>query len=309
MKKILVGFVVTLLITTYCYTAFAKDRDNNPPGKAGGRGTNWENKPGPQGGAGASPNIRRDRDNNPPGRAGGAGTNWENRPGPQGGPGAGPNQRPAGFDKGEKKGWGGENMPPGLRKDRDNNPPGQIGGPGTNWENPPGMEGGPGTGPDGSQPPQRFEEWLQRHPGIAHEMDLNNDGTVDEFEKTQGRKKAREKWFENHPELKERLDANKDGVIDEQEKQAARENWQERKKEWIESRPDFKEKMDTNQDGAIDPAERKAAHEAWKEAHPYRKDYDNNPPGAAGGPGTNWENKPGPRGGAGASPNRPHPKR
>lgn len=32
-------------------------------------------------------------------------------------------------------------------------------------------------------------------------------------------------------------------------------------------------------------------------------DYDDNPPGPRGGPGTNWENPPGPRGGPGASPN------
>ena len=31
---------------------------------------------------------RHDHDNNPPGRAGGAGTNWENPPGWRGGPGA-----------------------------------------------------------------------------------------------------------------------------------------------------------------------------------------------------------------------------
>jgi len=36
---------------------------------------------------------RRDRDNNPPGRAGGPGTNWENPPGPKGGPGASPDRR------------------------------------------------------------------------------------------------------------------------------------------------------------------------------------------------------------------------
>ena len=35
------------------------DRDNNPPGWAGGPGTNWENPPGPLGGPGASPNHRR----------------------------------------------------------------------------------------------------------------------------------------------------------------------------------------------------------------------------------------------------------
>ena len=31
------------------------DNDSNPPGRAGGRGTNWENPPGRTGGAGASP--------------------------------------------------------------------------------------------------------------------------------------------------------------------------------------------------------------------------------------------------------------
>lgn len=32
--------------------------------------------------------------------------------------------------------------------DRDDNPPGRAGGPGTNWENPPGLRGGPGASPD-----------------------------------------------------------------------------------------------------------------------------------------------------------------
>lgn len=32
-----------------------RDRDDNPPGRRGGRGTNWENPPGPAGGPGASP--------------------------------------------------------------------------------------------------------------------------------------------------------------------------------------------------------------------------------------------------------------
>ncbi len=35
-----------------------------------------------------------------------------------------------------------------YRGDRDGNPPGWIGGPGTNWENPPGRVGGPGVSPD-----------------------------------------------------------------------------------------------------------------------------------------------------------------
>jgi hypothetical protein len=32
--------------------------------------------------------------------------------------------------------------------DRDTNPPGPRGGPGTNWENPPGPSGGPGASPN-----------------------------------------------------------------------------------------------------------------------------------------------------------------
>jgi hypothetical protein len=79
------------------------DRDNNPPGPAGGPGTNWENPPGPAGGPGTSPDRRRwyrtpdgswrDRDDNPPGPAGGPGTNWENPPGSYGGYGTSPDRR------------------------------------------------------------------------------------------------------------------------------------------------------------------------------------------------------------------------
>ena len=41
------------------------------------------------------------------------------------------------------------------RRDRDHNPPGPIGGRGTNWENPPGPRGGPGTSPDRRRPRRR----------------------------------------------------------------------------------------------------------------------------------------------------------
>lgn len=34
------------------------------------------------------------------------------------------------------------------KRDKDNNPPGAAGGPGTNWENPPGAKGGPGASPN-----------------------------------------------------------------------------------------------------------------------------------------------------------------
>ena len=40
--------------------------------------------------------------------------------------------------------------------DRDNNPPGIIGGPGTNWENPPGPVGGVGASPNRHHPALRY---------------------------------------------------------------------------------------------------------------------------------------------------------
>ena len=70
--------------------ACATDYDDNPPGLAGGWGTNWENPPGPQGGPGAfgyySPDYGwYDQDRrcwreprwNPPGPRGGPGWGWE----------------------------------------------------------------------------------------------------------------------------------------------------------------------------------------------------------------------------------------
>ncbi|MFQ5625371.1 MAG: hypothetical protein ACE5FM_01790, partial [Methyloligellaceae bacterium] len=42
--------------------------------------------------------------------------------------------------------------------DRDNNPPGPRGGPGTNWENPPGPRGGPGASPDAKP----WRPWVRR---------------------------------------------------------------------------------------------------------------------------------------------------
>ena len=133
-RSMLSAFALALALTfagTAC--AHPHDRDNNPPGRAGGPGTNWENPPGWRGGPGASPDYRyyrrhntrhkfilvdggyyfhadfgywhprygwwnqsgrcwRDNDNNPPGRAGGRGTNWENPPGRKGGPGASPDR-------------------------------------------------------------------------------------------------------------------------------------------------------------------------------------------------------------------------
>lgn len=47
-----------------------QDHGNNPPGKAGGPGTDWENPPGPAGGPGASPDRHpRENHQNAPGKA------------------------------------------------------------------------------------------------------------------------------------------------------------------------------------------------------------------------------------------------
>jgi hypothetical protein len=115
--------------------ASAEARPHNPPGPAGGPGTDWRNPPGPYGGPGASP------------------YRW-NPPGPRGGPGAGPYWRYSGphpyayyrYHAGRRLFW----HPRGYwcRFDRDDNPPGPRGGPGTNWENPPGPRGGPGASPN-----------------------------------------------------------------------------------------------------------------------------------------------------------------
>ena len=56
---LLFALSAVLIGTSVPATALAKsDSDNNPPGPAGGPGTNWENPPGPKGGPGASPNRR-----------------------------------------------------------------------------------------------------------------------------------------------------------------------------------------------------------------------------------------------------------
>ncbi len=55
------------------------------------------------------------------------------------------------------------------RRDRDNNPPGMRGGPGTNWENRPGPQGGPGASPDRRVPP------AVRDPGVNARQHRQHD--------------------------------------------------------------------------------------------------------------------------------------
>ncbi len=122
LKALTAVSIAALVVAASIADAGEFRRRNNPPGPAGGRGTNWwlGNPPGPVGGRGAGPRWRGrvipqtwaywgahdgyhwykhpngywcmfDNDGNPPGPAGGPGTNWENPPGPIGGPGASPN--------------------------------------------------------------------------------------------------------------------------------------------------------------------------------------------------------------------------
>lgn len=234
-NRFLLSFLIVISLVVGSIPAFAKpDRDNNPPGPRGGVGTNWENPRGPVGGSGASP----DR----PGM---------NPPGVFGGPGAGP-----------------------LWKDNPNkidNPPGPMGGAGTDW-NPPGPIGGPGgVGP--VKDSEKYEEWIEKHKEKAAEwqekkealkekMDLNDDGKIEPKEKAL----AREKWMENHPEMKEKWEER-------------REKRQEEIEKWHANRPmppgHMKEQFDADQNGKLNKEERenlktawKEKHEAWKKAHP-----------------------------------------
>ena len=58
--------VVVFLFQMNAYAGPRHDRDNNPPGPAGGPGTNWENPPGPAGGPGTSPDVAHRVVNPPP---------------------------------------------------------------------------------------------------------------------------------------------------------------------------------------------------------------------------------------------------
>lgn len=108
------------------------DHDNNPPGPAGGRGSNWENPPGWIGGPGASPDYRYHRQN-------GKRTRFSlSRSGYYYNPGFGYWHPRFGLWNQSRRCW----------LDFDNNPPGPTGGRGTNWENPPGARGGPGASPN-----------------------------------------------------------------------------------------------------------------------------------------------------------------
>ncbi|MBU1999390.1 MAG: hypothetical protein KKE64_07875 [Candidatus Omnitrophica bacterium] len=157
-----------------------------------------------------------------------------------------------------------------LAQDRNNNPPGPKGGPGTNWENKPGPQGGPGTSSKNLRERTRVNE------GWEKAADTNQDGVVDDVEIRQWRQR------------------NAGGSLEQQEGNGPGDNFMNDRA--VVDRG-WERATDTNRDGIVDQTEA----QQWRQRV---QDRDNNPPGPKGGPGTNWENKPGPQGGPGVSPNR-----
>ncbi|GEM_PF-6710430 len=103
---------------------------------------------------------------------------------------------------------------------------------------------------------------------------------------------------DSRPDKFNKADTNHDGVLD-------RSEWQKAAEILGQRRQKIKTKADTNHDGTVDATERQAAQEKRAERLEHRKqraDCDNNPPGPAGGRGSNWENPPGAAGGPGTSP-------
>ena len=118
--------ILAILLTAVAVPVFAVNAYDNPPGPAGGPGTNWDNPPC----AANAPGARADR----------------------------PHRRLTGEQQAKLKAMTLEQRQAFFkhrceermqqRLDRDGNPPGPRGGPGTNWENPPGPKGGPGASLD-----------------------------------------------------------------------------------------------------------------------------------------------------------------
>lgn len=130
-KWLMVSALMAAAVFTGDASADQRDSDDNPPGPAGGPGTNWENPPGWKGGPGATPKYRYYRHN-------GKRYKFTLKNGYYYNPSYGYWHPRYGWWNQARRCW----------LDFDNNPPGPAGGPGRNWENPPGWRGGPGTSPD-----------------------------------------------------------------------------------------------------------------------------------------------------------------
>ena len=82
--------------------------------------------------------------------------------------------------------------------DADNNPPGPVGGRGTNWENPAGPVGGPGASPDYrvTAKTSHVETWLKNHPKVLTKFDADGDGFLNKEER-QAAREARKDFIES----------------------------------------------------------------------------------------------------------------
>ncbi len=171
-----------------------------------------------------------------------------------------------------------------IYRDRDNNPPGPRGGPGTHWGNRPGLQGGPGASRDIRR---GGPQWAAHHPEAVKRLDTNGDGRVspEEFRQAQQvwqekradrlkkidqngdgklepaeRQAARQQWLANHPKAAKKMDLNGDGKVDQADRQQFREQRRKRLEDW-------RQKANARGDGKVEPQERRLMREKWRAAH------------------------------------------
>lgn len=175
------------------------------------------------------------------------------------------------------------------RVDKDNNPPGAKGGPGTNWENPPGPKGGAGTSPD-------------RKPLIKKVLEVK-DGSVKHKPLLKGKKHIA--YTENSSDYSEdaiqpkrkgkaivdanwekKADLNGDGIVDKFEFEKWKKRVKHKKgetssksKQTVNTR--WEHKADANSDGVVDKTE----------VTQFRGTKNNNPPKAKVISNTNFARK------------------
>lgn len=224
-----------------------------------------------------------------------------------------------------------------LYADRDNNPPGPRGGARTNWENPRGPQGGPGAGPNvgggrrdfdnnrpgpAGGPGTNWENPMgpQGGPGAGPDFNpFNQSGEQGGGSGFENRQERFGQFLSEHPHAAEKMDANQDGQIDQVERQRARHEMIQRRREMNSGSgsniSDNGGDIDNNPPGAFGGPGTNWENQPGSQGGPgagpdrmgQRRDRDNNPPGGRGGRGTNWENRSGPQGGPGAGPNVNHP--
>ena len=212
---------------------------------------------------------------------GSAGPRHGNPEGSRGGPG-----ERRGFHHGNPAGpVGGPGAGPRWRDNpnRIDNPPGPLGGRGTDFGNPPGPLGGAGAGPRWKDNPNRIDN----PPGP-----LGGRGT--DWGNPPGPAGGPGTNWGNPP-------GPAGGPGTNWGEQAGQGGDREREMRQQMRREMMKRMFDANHDGTLEPEEKMRAMQIMRER------FGNNPPGPAGGPGTNFGNPPGPEGGPGQGPRFEHP--